>query len=203
LDATQFSLIGALVVLVLVNLAALVWASLQDRKARAKPQPKIYEIHLEGTKVFSDVELAEIQKQAKDQLASAARDAAVRLQKSLNNSVDQVAANINESLGTDLRAEFEKYQVSLSALRDQTVGEFTKIQQELDHRKLELLEHLEREIADERARRVDAFNTRLGDVVSSYLTESLGNQVDLGAQTTYIVQVLEEHKEDIKRDVLS
>jgi hypothetical protein len=203
LDATQFSLVGALVVLVLVNFAALIWASIQDRKARSKPQPKIYEIHLEGTKVFSDVELAEIQKEAKEQLASAARDAAERLQKSLNNSVDQVAANINESLGTDLRAEFEKYQVSLSALRDQTVGEFTKIQQELDHRKLELMEHLEREVAEERARRVDAFNARLGDVVSSYLTESLGNQVDLGAQTTYIVQVLEEHKEDIKRDVLS
>lgn len=203
MDATQFSLIGALVVMAFINLGALVWASFQDRKARRQPQPKIYEIHLEGTKVFSDVELAEIQKQAKAQLAKTADEAAERLQKSLNNSVDQVAANINESLGTDLRAEFEKYQVSLSALRDQTVGEFTKIQQELDHRKLELMEHLERDIAEERARRVDAFNARLGDVVSSYLAESLGNQVDLGAQTQYIVQVLEEHKEDIKRDVLS
>ncbi len=50
---------------------------------------------------------------------------------------------------------------------------------------------------------MDQFNTRLNDVVSSYLTECLGSQVDLGAQSTYIFAALEQHKADIKRDVLS
>ena len=203
MDAVQFSLMAALAVLVAVNLAALVWASYQDRKARAKPQPKIYEIHLEGTKVFSDIELENIQKIAKEQLAHAAKDAAERLQKSLNNSVDQVSSNISDSLSTSLLAEFEKYQVSLSALRDQTIQQFSTIQQDLDKRRLELMEHIDREVAAEHARRVDAFNARLGDVVASYIAESLGDQVDLGAQSAYIIKVLEEHKEDIKRDVTS
>lgn len=203
MDATQFSLLAALAVLVVVNLGALAWASYQDRKARAKPQPKVYEIHLEGTKVFSDIDLENIQKIAKEQLADAAKDAAIRLQKSLNNSVDQVAANINDSLSTVLTAEFEKYQVSLSALRDQTIEQFGKIQQDLDHRRLELMEHVEHEVAEEHAKRVEAFNARLGDVVASYIAESLGTQVDLGAQSGYILKVLEEHKEDIKRDITS
>ena len=201
MDSTQFSLLAALAVLVVVNIVVLAWASFLDRKARSKPQPKIYEIHLEGTKVFSDIDLENIQKVAKEQLAHAAQDAAARLQKSLNNSVDQVAANINDSLSTVLTAEFEKYQVSLSALRDQTIEQFGTIQQELDHRRVELMEHLDREIAEEHAKRVDAFNARLGDVVASYISESLGSQVDLGAQSSYIIKVLEEHKEDIKRDV--
>lgn len=203
MDAVQFSLVAALTVLVVVNIGILAWASYLDRKARGKPQPKIYEMHLEGTKVFSDIDLETIQKQAKEQLTQIAGKAAERLQGSLNNSVDQMSSNISESLGTDLRAEFEKYQVSLAALRDQTVGEFTKIQQELDHRKLELMEHLEKEVAEERERRLEAFNQRMGDVVASYLTEALGNQVDLGAQGTHIIETLEAHKDDIKRDMLS
>lgn len=200
MDGVQFGLIA---VLILVNLFALTWASLQDRKARAKPTPKIYEIHLEGTKVFSDVDLAEIQKAAKDQLHHAAQDAAQRLQKSLNNSVDQVAADINDRLATDLRAEFEKYQVSLSALRDQTIDQFSKIQQDLDHRRLELIEHVDRQVALEQEKRLIRFNERMNDVVTSYIAESLGNQVDLGAQTDYILQTLEANKEQIKRDILS
>jgi hypothetical protein len=181
-DGLQF---GFIALLVLVNLIALTWASFQDRKARHRPTPKIYEIHLEGTKVFSDVDLAEIQKVAKEQLQSAAQDAAERLQKSLNNSVDQVAANINDTLSTNLTAEFEKYQVSLSALRDQTIDQFSKIQQELDHRRLELVEHLDRQVAGEQEKRLAHFNDRINDVVTSYIAESLGNQVDLGAQTDY------------------
>ena len=200
MDIQQFNLIA---LLVLVNLGALVWASIQDRKARRKPAPKIYEIHLEGTKVFSDVDLGEIQRAAKAQLQTIAGDAASRLQKSLNNSVDQVAANINDSLSTDLSAEFEKYQVSLSALRDQTIDQFSKIQQELDHRRLELIEHLDRQVAAEQQKRLDHFNARINDVVTSYIAESLGNEVDLGAQTTYILQTLEANKEQIKKDILS
>jgi vacuolar-type H+-ATPase subunit E/Vma4 len=199
-DGVQF---GLITVLVLVNLFALTWASLQDRKARAKPAPKIYEIHLEGTKVFSDVDLAEIQKAAKDQLHNAAQDAAQRLQKSLNNSVDQVASDISDRLATDLRAEFEKYHVSLSALRDQTIDQFGKIQQDLDHRRLELIEHVDRQVALEQEKRLIRFNERMNDVVTSYIAESLGNQVDLGAQTDYILQTLEANKEQIKRDILS
>lgn len=194
--------LGIISALVLINLAALTWASFQDRKARQKPAPKIYEIHLEGTKVFSDVDLAAIQKAANEQLQHAAGEAAQRLQKSLNNSVDSVSSNISDSLGTNLTAEFEKYQVSLSALRDQTIGEFSKIQQELDHRKLELMEHLERTVEEEKERRLQHFNDRIGDVVTGYISESLGNQVDLGAQLPYILQTLETHKEQIKKDVL-
>lgn len=198
MDGLQFSLVA---LLVLVNLATLTWASFQDRKARAKPQPKIYDIHLEGTKVFSDVDLAEIQKVARAQLRTSAADAAERLQKSLNNSVDQVASDINERLSTDLLAEFEKYQVSLGALRDQTIDQFSKIQQELDHRRLELVEHLDRQVAAEQEKRLHHFNERINDVVTSYIAESLGSNVDLGAQTDYILQTLEANKEQIKKDI--
>lgn len=200
MDQLQFSLVA---LLVLVNLGALIWASYQGRKAQQKPAPKIYDIHLEGTKVFSDVDLAEIQEAAKTQLQTAAEDAAQRLQKSLNNSVDQVAADINDTLSTNLSAEFEKYQVSLSALRDQTIEQFSKIQQELDQRRLELSEHLDRQVAEEQEKRLAHFNDRINDVVTSYIAESLGNQVDLGAQTDYILGSLEANKEQIKKDILA
>jgi hypothetical protein len=153
LNALELTLMAALGVLVAINIGVLAWASYLNRKTHERPRPNIYEVHLEGAAVFSDVELAEVKKQAKAQLAKAADDAAARLQKSLNTSVDQAAASIHTLLMADLRSEFGKYQVSLAALRDQTVGEFTKMHQELDQRKQELLNELERDIAAERVTR--------------------------------------------------
>ena len=104
---------------------------------------------------------------------------------------------------TALAQEFEKYQVSFAALREETIKDFTKLQKELDDDRVRLTEELESLVAKDREARMDAFNTRLGDVVSSYIVETLDKGIDLGAQSSYIMRTLEAHKEDMKKDVLS
>ena len=102
-----------------------------------------------------------------------------------------------------LSGEFEKYQVSLQALRDQSIAEFSKLQKELDTRRTQLTEHLDKVIQTEGEKRLGALDSRMNDVISSYLIESLGNQVDLGAQSAYIFETLEKHQDEIKKDILS
>jgi GTPase involved in cell partitioning and DNA repair len=206
MDILQLVIIAGTLVLLAINSLVLAWLPMYiNRKFREREltTSKMYDVHVESAKVMTEMDMSEVEKQARTQLLTAAKDAAKRLQDSLNNSVDQIASNINDMTSTQLSQEFEKYQVSLQALRDQSITEFNKIQKELDTRKAELLEHLEREVTKEQARRVDQFNTKLNDVVASYLTETLGTQIDLGAQSAYLFAALEQHKEDIKKDILA
>jgi len=62
---------------------------------------------------------------------------------------------------------------------------------------------MERQLAAENKHLVEKFDTKIGDVVASYISESLGSGVDLGAQMQFIVSNLESHKEDIKKDLLN
>lgn len=123
------------------------------------------------------------------------------MQAQLTATIGKIAEHIDEMTNTTLNQEFEKYQVSLQALREQSITEFSKMQKELDERRVRLIEALEKEAQAEIGRRVDQFNSRLNDVVSNYLAESLGNDVDLGSQMVHILQTLQQHKEDIKRDI--
>lgn len=206
MDSLQLTLVAGLLILAMLNGIGFLWLALRlDRQFRAHQLTiaKAYDVHVDSAQVLTEIDMREIEKQARSQLLKTGDEAAKRLRQSLESTVDQVAADINDLTSMQLSQEFEKYQVSLQALRDQSITEFTKLQKELEQEKARLIEHMDRTVAKERAQRMDQFNSRLNDVVSSYLSECLGNQVDLGAQSTYIFAVLQQHKDDIKRDVLS
>jgi hypothetical protein len=187
----------------LINAASLIWASYLDHKLRQRPTPKNYDIHLEGTKIFSEIDLAEAQEQAKGVLRKAIENSAGQVQDAVSKSVGEISTNINDIAQTGFSQEFQKYQISLSELQNQTIEQIGSLQKEVDLRKKELLGQLEATVAQKQAEHMESFNQRINDVVAAYLAESLGNQVDLGAQGPYIMQSLEQHKEDIKRDVLA
>lgn len=203
MDTLQLTLIVALIVMALINAASLMWAFVLDRKVRSKPVPKVYHVEVQGEKIFSEIDMSEIEAKAMSELQDATRQAATKIQGAINGAVSRVAEHVDEMTTTTLNAEFEKYQLSLQALREQSIAEFTKLQQELDSQRDQMIAHLEKQIVEERAKRIDQFNNRLNDVVSSYIAESLGDRVDLGSQMVAILQTLEKHKADIKRDVLS
>jgi DNA anti-recombination protein RmuC len=199
----QLILVAGLIVMALVNAATLFWATYLDRKLRGRPTPKHYDVHVEGTKVFNDVDMAAVEKRADAQLLHAIEIASQRLEQSVSKGVDQLAAHVNDVASDSIRTEFDKYQASLRALNNQTVEQFAKIQTDLEQQRTELLQQLQTEVAQERERRLAKFGERINDVVSSYLAETLGSRVDLGSQTAYILDSLQKHKEDIKRDILT
>lgn len=203
MDTLQLILIISIIVMALINAVSLIWASYLDHRLRQRPTPKNYDIHLEGTKVFSEIDIAEAQQHAKAVLQKAIEASAGQVQEAVAKSVGEISNNISDIAQTGFSQEFEKYQISLSELQNQTVEQIGSLQKDIDARRQELLGQVETVVAQEREKRMAHFNERINDVVAGYLAESLGNQVDLGAQGPYIMQSLEQHKEDIKRDVLS
>lgn len=206
MESLQFILVAGVVVVMLVNIALLAAAPMYfERKIRQHQitTSKKYDVHLEAEKVLAEIDIEAVKKQAHKDLLEVTKTVSERFHANLDKTVDQVVSNINDITSTQLSQEFEKYQVSLQALREQSITEFTKLQKELDIRKQTVFAELDKLVAAEHAKRAEEFAGRLGDVVSAYLVEALGNQVDLGAQTSYIFAALEQHKDQIKKDILA
>lgn len=187
----------------LINASSLIWAFYLDGKLRQRPTPKTYEVHVEGTKLFEENDLEEVRQTAKAQMQKSIDGAAEQLQRSVAESAQEIAARINDSSSDTLKEELEKYSITLGELHAGAIRQFTELQQDIEKHRQEMLQRLETDLSAERERRINSFNERINQVVSSYLAEALGSRVDLGAQGPYILQMLQEHKEDIKRDILS
>lgn len=199
----ELALIAGLVAMAILNAASLIWAFYLDGRLRQRPVPRHYDIHIEGNKVFSEVDLSEVERIAKEELQRSAEAAAKDLQASVKQSSEQIAGRIKDTAESSLQSELEKYRINLEELHSGSINQFSQLQREVDDKRIELLKQLDDDIAKEQSRRMDRFNERINDVVANYIAESLGNHVDLGAQNRYILESLQAHKEDIKKDVLS
>ena len=203
MDTSQILLLAGLILIVVIIAVALVWIFYLDGKLRNRPAPQHYTVHLDGAKVFSEEEMAVVGKEAEEDLREIVARSAEQLEASLKATIAGLNTKTEEMATQTLSQEFEKYQASFEALREEMLREFNELQKQLDERRVQLGADMESAVRKDREARMDAFNARLADVVSSYIVETLDKGVDLGAQSAYILHTLEQHKEDIKKDVLS
>ena len=203
MDTFQILVFAGLAVMALITIVSLVWVFYLFGEIKNRPSPKNFKVEIESPQVLSADDLVLITREARESMQVVVSEATRELEAALSATIAGLATKTEDMATITLAQEFEKYQTSLSALRDQTIKEFGDLQTQLDKRRDELVEDMEARMQKERSERMDAFNERINDVVSSYLVESLDKGVDLGAQAGYVVRMLETHKEDIKKDVLS
>lgn len=148
---------------------------------------------------------------------------ASELHHSLTATTDQLNKQI-EKLGSEIaHDEMKRYRASLDQLREQAekaIGgaqteidkhqaelqaKFTKRQAELDakldERHAALEADMKESVAAEKQRLLQQMDTKLADAVASFLTETLQHNVDLGAQSDYLMALLEEHKQELVKGV--
>lgn len=184
-------------------IASISWAFYLDGKYRNRPSPRHYSVHVEGTKVFTEQDIIAARDEARQGLHKAVVESANLMRSMLSISAKGISTKADDMATNMLQKEFGIYQTSLSALREQTIKEYADLQKELDVKRAQLVAEMDERFKKNEAERMDAFNERITDVVSSYLTEALENGIDLGAQSKYIIHTLEAQKEAIKKDVLS
>jgi len=137
---------------------------------------------------------------------------AVNLEHDLTTTVNQINHQLEKMSSSITASEMQKYNSSLEQLRNQmetllkqAQAEIVKHQENLtanlNTKQSELEQKLEASIEAEKQSLVQAIDTKLADAVSSFLIDTLGHNVDLGAQHSYLISMLEEHKEEIKKGV--
>ncbi len=123
-----------------------------------------------------------------------------------NHAVSEAQENLvkhQAELEKKLAERQSAFEAKLVELQTSIEGTLTnrqaEIDQLLDKRRKELEAQLEAEMTAQKQHLVTQLDTKLADVVSSFLTETLQHDVDLGAQETYLLSQLEAHKEELKK----
>jgi hypothetical protein len=138
--------------------------------------------------------------------------AEVNFEKSLDQAAAELerdmaatAGKINqllEHLGNDVIGnELESYRKELLELRQKAVQDLGNVNTAVAKHESELKLKLTEEMEAEKARLIEQIDTKLADAVAAFLVETLQHNVDLGAQTAYLNQMLEEHKDEFKKGV--
>lgn len=193
---TVYYLVLAIIVaLACINVATLYWVTTLQKKLNEATKPKPEELAITPDALGNLQHAAE--SNLKDVLGKVAThfgdQMAVTTQR-LNTHVEEVAEKV-------MQDELTKYQKTLDELRQASVDRLSQVQAEIEKRREQMEADLSVDIANEKQRLLASFDDKIADVVSAYLVEVLGNQADLGAQSHYLMSVLEENKEEIKKAI--
>lgn len=112
----------------------------------------------------------------------------------INNLVKRLATNI-------VSDELQNYQNQLSQLNAKAQLEMNGIREEVAKHQEELKAKLNLEMTHEKQLLMKQIDTKLADAVGSFLLNTLGHNVDLGNQQAYLLDMLEQHKNDFKKEV--
>jgi hypothetical protein len=123
--------------------------------------------------------------------------------------LDEKLARIGREV---IEEEMKRYRTTLEDLREQTkisigsaqtnVAEHqAELQASFAARQKELEAKLELDIAAKKTQLAAELDTKLADAVTSFLIETMGHNIDLGAQVPYLLATLEEHKAEILQGV--
>lgn len=137
---------------------------------------------------------------------------ATQLQRDLDSTATQLNKQL-EKLGTKIiDDETERYHTTLNMLREQAETTINgaqanvtqhqaDIQAQLAEHQAKLEAELNEKMVAEHERLVQQLDTKLADAVSSFLVETLQHNVDLGAQSSYLTAMLEEHKDELTKGI--
>ena len=177
--------------------------------------------------VVQSLQLSRLGKQQKASAATpkpvaVSEPTAAELEAHLKAAYEAKISEATQTFGTDLKGtstrlseqvsrlttkvieeELEAYQKTLEEVRHVATQAMEQIHQAVEHQRVELHQGMEAELAEEKKHLAAKFDAKMGDVVSSYISESLDSGVDLGAQMQFILTSLEAHKEEIRKDLLN
>lgn len=107
-----------------------------------------------------------------------------------------------QKMGTEAVAgELQNYRARLAELQQKTEADMAGVRDAITAHQAELKAKLEADIAAEKERLLTQIDTKLADAVAAFLLDTLQHEVDLGAQQQYLTKMLEEHKEEFKKDL--
>jgi F0F1-type ATP synthase membrane subunit b/b' len=139
--------------------------------------------------------------ESQSKFESAINHAVAQLHDELEDSAVQANEMVKHLAAEIVAGEMERYRVELGRLREDAGKQMGAISQEVSKYETDLKAKMAAELEAEKQRLIKQIDTKLADAVGSFLTETLGHNVDLGEQSAYLISILEEHKADFIKEV--
>lgn len=166
---------------------------------QAKLPPAVKERLLKAAEVHFEAVLTHATGEFHKDLKQTATSLNHRLTMLGTTMIDQEMKDYKAKLGeltTQLEGSLQASQANIVAAQAAATAKLAEQQAALDTK-------LTEEVAAEKERLLADIDTKLADAVSSFLIETLGHEVDLGAQASYLTSMLDEHKDAIIKEVRS
>jgi F0F1-type ATP synthase membrane subunit b/b' len=126
---------------------------------------------------------------------------AMFLQQDLRLTTSQLNDYMKEQISEDLKKAFANYESAISDAKQLAVESIEKTKATIDEQRQILTKQLEKEVTDEKARRIQRFDENMAQVVNHYVEAAIGDQIDLNDQLEYILGELEANKKAILEDI--
>lgn len=146
-----------------------------------------------------DTKLAEHQAELEQKLAARSAELEqefAELQARYNKQQAALEAQLAQQ-EAELSSTVKTRELQLSEHQAALETELTKRQEAYAAKQTELEAKLEAELEKRKTAYATQLDTKLGDAVAAFLTDTLGTNVDLGAQTAYLLAQLDAHKDEL------
>ena len=128
---------------------------------------------------------------------------AMFLQQDLRLTTSQLNDYMKQEITKELKEAFANYESAIGDAKQLAVESIEKTKAAIDEQRQQMGDQLEKEISEEKARRIKLFEDNMAQVVNHYVLASIGNQIDLNDQLEYILGELEANKQAIVEDIRS
>lgn len=126
---------------------------------------------------------------------------AMFLQQDLRLTTSQLNDYMKQEITKELKEAFANYESAIGDAKQLAVESIEKTKTAIDEQRQAMGDQLEKEIAQEKARRIKLFEENMAQVVNHYVLSAIGNQIDLNDQLEYILGELETNKPAIVEDI--
>jgi len=126
---------------------------------------------------------------------------AMFLQQDLRLTTSQLNDYMKTEVTKSLKAEFAKYEQSISDAKQLAIDSIQKTNQAIDEQRNMLSQKVEQELAESKKIMIEHFSSNMSDIINHYVIEAVGDQIDLSDQLEYIIADLEANKKAIIEDI--
>lgn len=198
---------GVIVGSLLAVTAAFIWVAVRlsshsGGKNKDNDRPDYSEAAQQDVeRIFNDEFREELRNRGRLHFEKIIGENAMFLQQDLRLTTSQINEYMKEEITRSLQDAFQKYEESIKDAKQLALDSIQKTQVAIEQQREVLNEQLVKEIATEKERTMNRFNSNMADVVNHYVLASVGNQISLDDQLEYILNELEQNKQAIIEDI--
>lgn len=165
--------------------------------------------HSEEKKVREAEKTVKLSAQTRAQLIKEAEDTyrsvLTKTTETLVGDLTQTAAKLNKDLSElgnkIISDELTTFKQKLEEVHATTVDASKTAIEDVSAYQAQMKEKMQLELEAEKTKLLEQIDTKLADSVVAFLVETLQHDVDLGSQTQYLTNMLNEHKSDFSSKV--
>ena len=197
----------ALILLAIFSLGSgFIWLAVQVRGAR-RPAKSLSDTLDDAEKdvehIFNEEFREELRNRGRLHFEKILGENAMFLQQDLRLTTSQLNEYMKGEISRELKEAFLNYQGAITDAKQLAIESIEKTKVAIDEERKSLVAQLEKEVEEEKERRIKQFEERMSEIINHYVLEAIGNQIDLGDQLEYILSEMESHKQAILEDVRS